>query len=163
MFKHVLVPIDFRFRTRVTLLTAALLAREHDAGVTLLYVENPARYIPGAGFAAVTSDQIDRFNAFVTGFLNDAASLVSEQGVPARVDSVRGSPVHSTIIRFAGVSKVDLIVMGTHGRGGLAHAWWGSVTEDVIRSTRIPVLAIHEPLGQSPVRKRVKSITGITV
>jgi nucleotide-binding universal stress UspA family protein len=163
MFKHVLVPLDFRFRTRATLLTAANLAREHGADVTLLYVENPARDLPGAGFATITSDQIDRFNAFVTSFLNDAASLVSEQGAWARVQSVRGSPVHSMIIRFAAAAKVELIVMGTHGRGGLAHAWWGSVTEDVIRSTDIPVLAIHEPQERPPARKRVKAVRGITV
>jgi nucleotide-binding universal stress UspA family protein len=155
MFKHILVPLDFRFRTRATLLTAAVLARENGAEVTLLYVGDPSRDLPGAPFTAITSDQIERFNAYVAGFLNDAASLVSEQGASTRVQSVRGSPVHDMILRFAAASKVELIVMGTHGRGGLAHAWWGSVTEAVIRSTDIPVLAIHEPQGQPRARKRV--------
>jgi nucleotide-binding universal stress UspA family protein len=155
MFKHILVPLDFRFRTRVTLLTAAILARENGADVTLLYVEDPARDIPGVPFTTITSDQIERFNDYIAGFLSDAASLVAEQGAWTRVQSVRGSPVHSMILSFAAASKVELIVMGTHGRGGLAHAWWGSVTEAVIRSTDIPVLAIHEPQGQPASRKRV--------
>jgi nucleotide-binding universal stress UspA family protein len=155
LFKHVLVPLDFRFRTRATLLTAALLARENDAGVTLLYVGDPARDIAGVPFTMITGEQIDRFNAYVDGFLNDAASLVAEHGVVTRVHSVRGSPVHSAILHFAARSGVELIVMGTHGRGGLSHAWWGSVTEAVIRNADIPVLAIHEPQGRPQSRKRV--------
>jgi nucleotide-binding universal stress UspA family protein len=155
MFKHILVPLDFRFRTRVTLLTAAGLARENGADVTLLYIEDPSHDIPGVPFTTITSDQIERYKAYISGFLHDAASFVSEQGAWTRVRSVRGSPVHAMILSVAASSNVELIVMGTHGRGGLAHAWWGSVTEAVIRSTDIPVLAIHEPQSQTQARKRV--------
>jgi nucleotide-binding universal stress UspA family protein len=47
------------------------------------------------------------------------------------------------IVRYAHDSDIDLIVMGTHGREGVAHALMGSVAEKVVRRATCPVLTIH--------------------
>ena len=57
---------------------------------------------------------------------------------------IMGDPV-STIIRVAEEEHVDLIVMGTHGRTGLAHALLGSVAEKVVRKAPCPVLTVRHP------------------
>lgn len=49
------------------------------------------------------------------------------------------------IIRYARDEKIDMIVMGTHGRSGLRHAILGSVTERVVRKAPCPVLTIRSP------------------
>lgn len=49
------------------------------------------------------------------------------------------------IIRYAHEKKVDLIVMGTHGRGAISHALMGSVAEKVVRKAPCPVLTIRHP------------------
>ncbi len=49
------------------------------------------------------------------------------------------------IIRFAREKKIDLIVMGTHGRGTISHALMGSVAEKVVRKAPCPVLTIRHP------------------
>lgn len=152
MFQHVLAPIDIRFRTRVTLATAAALAKEHGARVTLLYVQDLGRDIPSALFTKITEEQVDEIEAGARRSLQDAAAIVAEYGVRADVCIVRGAPVHGAIRSYALSLGADLIVMGTHGRAGLAHAWWGSVTEEVIRSSKIPVLVVHEA---SHARRRV--------
>jgi nucleotide-binding universal stress UspA family protein len=48
------------------------------------------------------------------------------------------------IIRYAKAHNVDLIVMGTHGRGPIAHMLLGSVAEKVVRKSPCPVLTVRE-------------------
>jgi nucleotide-binding universal stress UspA family protein len=52
---------------------------------------------------------------------------------------------HDEIIRYANDEDIDLIVMGTHGRGGLARLLMGSVAEKVVRTARCPVLTVRHP------------------
>ena len=49
------------------------------------------------------------------------------------------------IVRFAGDHEIDLIVMGTHGRTGLAHVLIGSVAERVVQKAPCPVLTVKHP------------------
>ena len=55
-----------------------------------------------------------------------------------------GNPVDE-INRFVDEKKVDLIVMGTHGRTGLQHLLVGSVAERVVRTATCPVLTVRHP------------------
>jgi nucleotide-binding universal stress UspA family protein len=58
--------------------------------------------------------------------------------------------VAENIMEAAREQKVDLIVMGTHGRHGLAHLLLGSVAERVLRDAPCPVLTAHaQPQGQA--------------
>ncbi len=56
---------------------------------------------------------------------------------------VRGIPF-AEIISIAKKNKVDMIVMGTHGRTGLAHIMIGSVSEKVVRKAHCPVLTVRQ-------------------
>jgi len=49
------------------------------------------------------------------------------------------------ILRFAADNEIDLIVMGTHGRGGVSHMLLGSVAEKVVRRAPCPVLTVRQP------------------
>ena len=49
------------------------------------------------------------------------------------------------IVRYANEHQIDLIVMGTHGRGGISHVFMGSVAERVVRTATCPVLTVHHP------------------
>lgn len=53
-----------------------------------------------------------------------------------------GNPL-VTIIRYAREHKIDLIVLGTHGRTGLSHVLMGSVAENVVRKAPCPVLTVR--------------------
>jgi nucleotide-binding universal stress UspA family protein len=50
-----------------------------------------------------------------------------------------------TIVGYAKTEAIDVIVIGTHGRSGLAHLFMGSVAERVVRSAPCPVLTVHHP------------------
>jgi len=76
--------------------------------------------------------------------LSDIATRLGKDGVTATPLVCLGTPVDE-IERLVDERKVDLIVMGTHGRTGIRHLMAGSVTEKVIRSSKVPVLAIRAP------------------
>jgi nucleotide-binding universal stress UspA family protein len=62
----------------------------------------------------------------------------------ATADAIVGTPAMS-IVEYAEGHDIDLIVMGTHGRGGMSHLLMGSVAERVVRTARCPVLTVREP------------------
>jgi nucleotide-binding universal stress UspA family protein len=83
-------------------------------------------------------------------------SNAAQQRLDAAVDSQKTSGIPMTrvlrdgvpweeINAVAGETKADLIVIGTHGRRGLARALLGSVAENVIRTATQPVMVIHGP------------------
>ena len=144
MFSHVLVPLDCRFVPKFALMTAAALAKDQGAELTLLYVSDFAYECPSAAVTAITEDVVKHSYRDIRRSFDNALAIISEFGATASTCMVNGFPVHKIIKRAAATLKADVIVMGTHGRRGFAHALWGSVTEDVVREADVPVLAIHE-------------------
>ncbi len=72
------------------------------------------------------------------------AALIGESGTIRRVEAMRLSHhPHEAIIDYAKKQNIELIVMTTHGRSGLAHLLMGSVTEKVLRAAPCPVLVIR--------------------
>ena len=72
-----------------------------------------------------------------------AESIARAFAATCEVVTFRGSAPDEQIVRHARDTNVDLIVMGTHGHTGIAHAVLGSVTEKVLRSAPCPVLTVH--------------------
>jgi nucleotide-binding universal stress UspA family protein len=62
----------------------------------------------------------------------------------ATADAIIGTPALS-IVEYAEGHHIDMIVMGTHGRGGMSHLLMGSVAERVVRTATCPVLTVREP------------------
>lgn len=59
-------------------------------------------------------------------------------------------PPYATILAAIEEGNYDLVVMGTHGRTGLAHFLLGSVTERVLRHSKVPVLTVRAPGAPTP-------------
>ena len=70
-------------------------------------------------------------------------------GLEVDFQSVDGPPAPE-IARIAMEQKYDLVVLGTHGRTGLARFLMGSVAEEVVRTCHVPVLSIHTPDEAKP-------------
>jgi nucleotide-binding universal stress UspA family protein len=69
--------------------------------------------------------------------------------VPIEHRLEQGNPV-AEILRVAKETACDIIVMGTHGRTGLAHLFMGSVAEKVVRKATCPVLVVKTLMPASP-------------
>ena len=74
--------------------------------------------------------------------LDDAERLAREHGVELTVEVLAGDP-SDEIVAFADNQEVDLVVIGSRGRGTLARAALGSVSESVLREARRPVLVVR--------------------
>ncbi len=102
----------------------------------------------GAAFRALT-EEANRFigdlDEHVAGErLEEWAAKARTAGVPAR-SALRSGVPFKEIVAAATDERADLIVMGTHGRGGINRALLGSVADRVIRLAPCPVLTVREP------------------
>jgi len=73
-------------------------------------------------------------------------------GVLPDVEVIENTPVEA-ILDASHASNAELIVMGMHGHRGWERLWMGSVTEQVIRRSKIPVLAVSSAPSQAPIRR----------
>ena len=79
-----------------------------------------------------------------TSFLEELAARMRADGTAVSFVAAVGHAA-SEIAVTAAREQADLIVMGTHGRTGLAHMVLGSITEKVVRNSKVPVLTIRTP------------------
>jgi universal stress protein A len=145
MFKRILVPMDFSPPSDAALEYARSVAARYGASLHLLHVaEDPYRafytaemYVPEVeGLREeIVSDTERR--------LKDRLRPSDVTEFRATADSIIGTPAGS-IVEYAGGHDIDLIVMGTHGRGGMSHLLMGSVAERVVRTAPCPVLTVRE-------------------
>ncbi len=72
--------------------------------------------------------------------MESEALPLREEGLTVDVEIVTGTHPAEGILEFSEASKVDLVAMATHGRGGVARLILGSVADKVIRGGTVPVL-----------------------
>ncbi len=141
-FHRILVPVDFSDCSLNALEYAALVARRTKASLRVLHVLEPVCY--GLDFTLSHASQREAARARMTERLADLVAALQGGGVTAEQE-LRGGLPSDSILEAAEGAKADLIVMGTHGRRGLSHAFWGSVAESVLRKSARPVLAVRSP------------------
>lgn len=163
MFQHILVPLDGSALAEQALPTAARLARSVGGSVILLrVVKPPVEYAGGAAYMIYTPlGTIERLMeeevAEARRYLEEVAASPALAGVHTRLEVHTG--LATPMILFVTESqKIDLIVMSSHGRSGLARWVLGSVAQKVVRSSSVPVLLLreHEPaaVGSHPYAER---------
>lgn len=143
--KKILVPTDFSDCSAAAVTYGRAMASVFGATLHLLHVVQDPYTQPWAAeaFPAPLGDLLEQWE-------QQAEARLKEQIPEAERDSaviatVIGSPFYE-IIRYADEQKVDLIVIGTHGRGPLGHMLLGSVAEKVVRKAPCPVLTVrHAP------------------
>jgi nucleotide-binding universal stress UspA family protein len=145
VFSRILCPIDFEQDSMDALELAGELARQNSATVCLLTVIGlppaaatelpPATLVPDVEFEASTRKGLE--------------SLARERLADVSHEiAVASGNAAAEILNLAKQRHVDLIVMGTHGRGGMKHFFLGSVAERVVRESPVPVLTLHPTATQ---------------
>jgi nucleotide-binding universal stress UspA family protein len=153
--KKVLVPVDFSPGTKRVLELAATFAQAFGATVELFHVWQPPPLI-SSPLMVLTADDAGRAmtledlgrQAAMTQMKEQLAELKKLGPIDAHCRVGIGNPAHE-IVEAAAHGGHDLIVMGTHGRGGFAHALLGSVAEKVVRRAHCPVLTVRTPAADS--------------
>ena len=135
---HLLVPVDFSELANEAVGPAAALAKALKARLTLLHVVPPPSYAYAEGYAYVVDlpeQQLEEGGRM----LDELAEKLRHDGLDVETEALIGYP--SAQVAESAVEKgVDLIVMATHGRGGLARLVLGSVATGTVQRAAVPVL-----------------------
>jgi nucleotide-binding universal stress UspA family protein len=150
---RILVPIDFSPSSQAALEYASFLAARLGATLEVLHVWQPAGYVGPDTLALlpVSSGQAgwEEARQSVRREVERALPRGGAAAVGVRVEA--GEPADT--ILAAASSGADLVVMGTHGRTGLARLLLGSVAEAVVRRATCPVLTVRVPGTPTPPRR----------
>ena len=141
-YRRVCCPVDFSESSRIALAEAARLARGDGASLTVLHVREATGPVLESPFLPPPSWPEESPPPELEAWRAEAERLRG-----ATVDSVLlGPPVASAIAAFARDTGVDLVVIASHGRTGLARIVLGSVAEAVVRTAPCPVLVVKAPV-----------------
>jgi len=146
-WKTILVPHDFSSCANQAAALARDVAQSHGAKLVLLHVAQlPSGWDPDALIAAAPTDvplpAREVASAGARGHLDDLAQRLRKDGLDVSTSCAFGDIVEE-ILAASRREGADLIVMGTHGRSGIAHMVVGSVTEKVVRQASIPVMTLR--------------------
>src|SRR5215475_5301124 len=146
MYRHILIPTDGSELAEHAVTNGLSLAKSVGAKVTVIIVNEPfwlsvpeTRASQRQALDKITNynEQVEKHAASV---LSRAADAAKQAGVPCDTMQVENAPPYQAIIATASDRGCDLIVMSSHGRGGLSAVVLGSVTNKVLTHTKTPVL-----------------------
>jgi|SRR5579864_9242938 len=138
MFGRILVPVDGSPPSDAAIDLAIRLARFANGTIVLCHVQEVVLPVAdAAGFA--TEQLVEEAASAGSAILEEAKRRVADAGVSVDT-TMRAAPVADAIVDAVRQLGIDVIVMGSHGRAGLARAVLGSRTEDVLRRSPVPVL-----------------------
>lgn len=151
---RILVPVDFSMCSVAALRYALELGRRLGSTIDILHVWEPPQHFvaevpvyPPAGppttLKALARDAAGR---------EMARMLETVQASPSDRLTSRMEVGNPLEVILASSRDYDLVVMGTHGRSGLAHLLLGSVAEQVVRRAPCPVLTVRAPQVDAPPR-----------
>jgi len=141
MYDRILLPTDGSGLMGSVIEHAVGLAAHHDATLHVLYVANTASLsnLPAdVGWENVTEALRKEGENAIAAVETDA----DERGVAVESEIREGTPAKE-IVQYADNQGCDIVVMGTHGRSGVDRLLLGSVAEQVVRSSDVPVLTIR--------------------
>lgn len=145
-FTRILVPTDFSAPSDAALATAKDLATRFGASLHLVHVlEDPyavaAYSVEALGYLPPGMKETWQHEA--EKHLNALLTPAERLQFKATTTVLFSGSAAREIVEHAQDKRIDLIVMGTHGRGGMAHLLLGSVTERVVRTATCPVLTVR--------------------
>ena len=153
--RRILVPTDFSEPAAAALQYAKTLAAEFASELHLLHVfPEPYIYPWGAeGASLPLAELLTQAEDAAKERLKELVPATDALAARVRTETVLGAPF-DRILHYVGEHDIDLVVMGTHGRGMMGHLLLGSVTERVVRKAVVPVLTVHSMKGTTQAASR---------
>ena len=148
MYQRILVPLDGSTMSETVLPYAEKLARALNVEIVLLHVN----VIPAPTFETYSSpltpqpEEIKVMLADEKNYLKAMCAKLEREGLRVTY-LLRDGAVAETILEAAEIEQADFIAMSTHGRTGMLRLLLGSVAEQVVHQSKIPVMLIR-PTGE---------------
>jgi nucleotide-binding universal stress UspA family protein len=145
--KAILVPFDFSKCAQNALRLAAQLARKTGAEIYLSHIIEPTQLniIGGKteGNYGIVLKYFEHVRWVVLENLEKILQSPEYEGISFQKFVEQGK-IHQTLLHHIKTLEVDLVVMGTHGVGGIDEMWVGSRTERIVRYSPVPVLTVRK-------------------
>ena len=154
MYTHILVPLDGSDTSLEALPMAVAMARRWNASVELVHVTDLSPPVAGGHLLSrrIDEDEESQLRAQIS---YAAAATRRETGLRVVATFLSGDvvPVLRDHTRAGGA---DLIVMATHGRGGISRMWFGSVAEALVADATVPALLVRPGLQSAASRRALQ-------
>lgn len=144
-FSKILVPLDGSLLAEVALHPATAMASLWNAEISLLHVVSPsvAAIDVALAFSVAGNDDLATRTESAHAYLRDVVERVRLSGAKVSGVAVPATTgVAPTLLGLASPEQIGLIVMATHGRGGVSRLVLGSVTNRIVRAAGLPVLVV---------------------
>jgi len=158
--RQIMVPLDGSAFAEQALPLAQFLAKQAEATLHLVHVRatNPVAYAEEEPMIdeKINSHTQTHEQGYLTSVANQIQQTADQSVKTIHLEGVPGS----VLAEYAVDTEIDLIVMTTHGRGGLARAWLGSVADTLARVSSIPVLLLrpqHQNEGDPSIAQAVST------
>ncbi len=143
-YKKIVVPVDGSGWSERAIPHAVDIARANDAEVILLHVfRPPAHEFTGEIALAGQDEQLNQLREQAKQYLMSLRNQLRSQDIKCRVQFIEGHGIANLICDYVNEEDVDLVVMSTHGRTGLARWLFGSVAHKVVQGVKVPVLLVR--------------------
>lgn len=147
--KRILVGVDFSECGTAALRMAKAIAQKFKSTIVAVHAEAPEG-LPSPG-SLTAEESIERGGEVLRQVGNYLGEYFDADSLPfVRILHV---PPAEAILWTARLERCDLIVVGTHGRGGLSRLTLGSVAEQVLRQADVPVLTVRSGINDRPIRR----------
>ena len=143
-FKRILVTTDFSDYSRYAFGHAVAIAQKFQAKLTDMHVIQPTVTPADYAWVAPPPDLTTQHEKYCRESLSNIARELIPDELETETLLAHGAPFRE-IIEPSRKNNIDLIVMATHGLGGLSHVLFGSTSEKVVRKSPCPVLTVRHP------------------
>jgi len=152
--KNILFPTDFSRCADQALAHAVYLAEKYQAALHLLHVVTLFEDQPGvlSEEFAESEELVRKLEDKAEIELNNVAAAHGNDDMEIVIKQKRAISAAPAILEYSSKNGIDLIVMGTHGRRGIAHLLLGSAAEEVVRLADCPVFTIRESEEIKPIK-----------
>ena len=142
--KKILFPIDFTENSAKILPYVLSVSEKYDGMIYLLHVVEDLSNWGGGSY--IRHIPLNQYQEDALKGAEKALATVCEDQLPScpnfQKSILSGDPAQE-ILKTIESEGIDLVIMGTHGRKGLEHVFFGSVAENVVKKSPVPVLTIN--------------------
>jgi nucleotide-binding universal stress UspA family protein len=141
MFEHIMIPYDKSEPANRALEYAIDLAEKYSSKVTIVtYVSLNIGYSADGGSSYVDMVKLQKRSAEYA--LSKLEPRLQELKIPYNIKAIEGTSITETLVSYAEMHHVNLIVMGSRGLGGFKKLLLGSVASGVLQHSKCPVLIV---------------------
>lgn len=142
LFKNILVPYDLSKPSNHAFKVAMKLAKKHESQITVITCVEGDPWHHKYYDSRADEELLKNQKKAAKKFLDQLVDKAKKENIPIKSTIVKTESIVKELVEYSKSHKIDLIVMGSHGRTGLNKLILGSVANGVVQRSRCPVLIV---------------------